>query len=220
MNRRNTREQRGSNNSAHRSSHQAGNTLVGVFVGLVLGVVIAAGVVWYLNRSHSPFQDKGLRTSGPAVVAPTGTTASPPAQTNASSGSAPDSLPAKPGDKQRFDFYNILPGGSDTAPAPNAPPPTASGNAAANSAAADATVNDQYFLQAGAFQNKAEADNLKARLALIGIDSSISEVAVPDKGKMYRVRSGPYAKADAMNLARTQMSQGGIQATVVKTAKN
>lgn len=217
MNHRNTREQRGSK----KGSHQTGNTLVGVFVGLVLGVVIAAGVVWYLNRSHSPFQDKGLRTSGPAVVAPAGTTATAPnSQANASSGSAPDSLPAKPGDKQRFDFYNILPGGSDTAPAPSAPPPAAANPATANSAAADATVNDQYFLQAGAFQNKAEADNLKARLALIGIDSSISEIAVPDKGKMYRVRSGPYAKADAMNLARTQMSQGGIQATVVKTAKN
>ena len=33
---------------------------------------------------------------------------------------------------------------------------------------------------------------------------------------MYRVRSGPYNKAEEMNRVRTQMSQGGVQATVVK----
>ena len=136
---------------------QRGNTFVGLFVGLVLGVVIAAGVVWYLNRSHSPFQNKDSalhpaekpKDGGPAGAA--------------------ESLPAKPGDKQRFDFYNILPGGQDAAPAPKAAP---------SDAAADAQIQD--------------------------------------KGKMYRVRSGPYNKADEMNRVRAQMSQGGIQATVVK----
>ena len=35
-----------------------GGTLVGMFIGLVLGVGIAAGVVWYLNKSPLPFVDK------------------------------------------------------------------------------------------------------------------------------------------------------------------
>ena len=62
----------------------------------------------------------------------------------------------------------------------------------------------------------AEAENMKAKLALIGVEASISQVDVADKGKMFRVRSGPYAKADEMNRVRNQMSQSGIQATVVK----
>ena len=177
-------------------SKQQGNTLVGVFVGLVLGVVIAAGVVWYLNRSHSPFQNKDGNLQ-PTEKGKSGTTVG-----------APDTLPSKPGDKQRFDFYNILPGGQEAAPAPKAVPPEAAVDAP--------VVNERYFLQAGAFGKKADADNLKGELALIGIEAFVTEVTLPEKGKMYRVRSGPYGKAEEMNRVRTQMSQGGIQATVVK----
>lgn len=176
---------------------QRGNTFVGLFVGLVLGVLIAAGVVWYLNRSHSPFQNKDNSL--------------PPAEKgkNGAPAGAAESLPAKPGDKQRFDFYNILPGGQDAAPAPKSAPPEA---------AADAQiVNERYFLQSGAFQKKDEAENMKAQLALLGVDATITEATIQDKGRMYRVRSGPYNKADEMNRVRAQMSQGGIQATVVKT---
>lgn len=173
-------------------SKQNGSTLLGIFVGLVLGVVIAAGVVWYLNRSHSPFQNK----SGALTPADQGK--------DRTTGAA-ESLPGKPGEKQRFDFYNILPGGQDAAPAPKAPPPVV-----------DAPVNESYFLQAGAFQKKADAENLKGELALLGIEASVTEASIPEKGKMYRVRSGPYAKAEEMNRVRTQLSQGGVQATVVK----
>jgi cell division protein FtsN len=176
---------------------QRGGTLIGIFVGLVLGVVVAASVVWYLNRSHSPFQNKDNSLS-------------PPAKGKAGAPGSPESLPAKPGDKQqRFDFYNILPGGQDTAaPAPKAPPPEA---------AVDAPdISERYYLQAGAFQKKDDAENLKGQLALIGIEAYVTEVTIPEKGKMHRVRSGPYNKAEEMNRVRTQMSQGGIQATVVK----
>ena len=36
----------------------AGGTLIGMFIGLVLGVGMAAGVVWYLNKSPLPFVEK------------------------------------------------------------------------------------------------------------------------------------------------------------------
>ena len=181
-------------NMSSTRSKQQGSTLVGVFVGLVLGVVIAAGVVWYLNRSHSPFQNKDSSLQ--------------PADKKPGSASAPDALPSKPGEKQRFDFYNILPGGQETAPAPKAPPPEAAVDAP--------VVNERYFLQAGAFGKKADADNLKGELALLGIEAFVTEITLPEKGKMFRVRSGPYNKAEEMNRVRTQMSQGGVQATVVK----
>lgn len=175
---------------------QRGNTLIGIFVGLVLGVVIAAGVVWYLNRSHSPFQN-----SKDAAL--------PPAEKGKTGAASPDALPSKPGEKDRFEFYKILPGGQEAAPAPKAAP--------SESPAADAQiVSERYFLQAGAFQKKDEAENMKAQLALLGVEGTITEATIQDKGKMYRVRSGPYNKAEDMNRVRTQLSQGGVQATVVK----
>ena len=33
---------------------------------------------------------------------------------------------------------------------------------------------DQYFLQAGSFQNEADANNLKAKLALMGVEATIN----------------------------------------------
>jgi hypothetical protein len=84
-----------------------GGTLVGMFIGLVLGVGIAAGVVWYLNKSPLPFVDK----------------AQPPARAdgNGKNGQAsqPLALPGKPGDplpEKRFQFYDILPGKADAVP--------------------------------------------------------------------------------------------------------
>jgi cell division protein FtsN len=185
-----------------------GGTLLGVFVGLVLGVLISFGVVWYMNKTPLPFRDKGARVERPA-----GADEAPP-----------QSLPGKPGDKvgekaadktgdkPRFEFYKILPGGSESAPAAV---PVPAQPASAKPAEAKA-AGEPLFLQAGAFQKQADADNLKAKLALMGLDAAIQEVEIADKGKMYRVRTGPFASMEEMNRARGELSQNGIQAAPVK----
>jgi len=180
---------------------QRGGTILGLFIGLVVGVVAAFGVVWYLNKSPFPFAEKGNHAERPDTR---------PA------GDAPMPLPGKPGDKvsekPRFEFYKILPGGEAAqvtpAPAPQAP--------AVPSAAPAATPGESFYLQAGAFQKAADADNLKAKLVMMGLDTDVQEASLPDKGVMYRVRVGPYSRPDEMNQARNQLTQNGIQATVVK----
>ncbi|HTJ97118.1 MAG TPA: SPOR domain-containing protein, partial [Rhodocyclaceae bacterium] len=141
----------------HKQRPQSGNTLIGIFVGLVLGVVIAAGVVWYLNRSNSPFHSKDVH--GEKVETPK------------SASTTPQELPAKPGDKQRFEFYKILPGGQDAA-APNAAAPAAV-DPSKDPAATPPAANESFYLQAGAFQKSGDADNLKGKLALIGVEASV-----------------------------------------------
>lgn len=192
---------------------QRGGTLLGLFLGLVIGVLIAFGVVWYLNKTPLPFQDKLSR--------PEKTDAKPGAAQPAS-----QSLPGKPGDKvnekPRFEFYKILPGGQETAPGPveppagtgTKPPPPPPSAPAAN----DAPVppGELFYLQAGAFQKSTDADKLKAKLALMGLETSVQEVQVPDKGLMHRVRVGPFAKPEEMNRVRNQLSQNGVQTSVVK----
>lgn len=183
-----------------------GGTLIGLFIGLVVGVLIAFGVVWYLNKMPLPFQDKQSR--------PEKAEAKP-----APAGAPPQALPGKPGDKldekPRFEFYKILPSGQEPAPAsgdakPPAPP------AAQPPAGVPAQSGEAFYLQAGAFQKSTDADNLKAKLALMGLETSLQEVNVPDKGVMHRVRVGPFAKLEDMNRVRNQLSQSGIQATVIK----
>jgi cell division protein FtsN len=73
-----------------------------------------------------------------------------------------------------------------------------------------------FFLQVGAFQKAADADNLKAKLALTGLEASVQEVSIPEKGTMHRVRVGPFRSPEEMNRARTLLSQTGVQGTVIK----
>ena len=73
-----------------------------------------------------------------------------------------------------------------------------------------------FFLQVGAFQKAADADNLKAKLALTGLYAGVQEVSIPDKGTMHRVRVGPFRDPDEMNRARSLRAQNGVQASVIK----
>ena len=73
-----------------------------------------------------------------------------------------------------------------------------------------------YYLQAGSFQNPADADNQKARLAILGLESSVEPSVLPDKGTWYRVRLGPYRKLEEINRARQTLAQNGIDASLVK----
>ena len=186
--------------SARPARRNWGGMLVGVLIGLVIGVVIACGVVWYVNKSPLPFQDKSARTDKPEVPPPPPNAADEP----------PAALPGKPGDKPvekpRFDFYKILPGG-DATPAPGAAVPQDGSPAA---------PVQQFYLQVGAFQKSADADNLKARLALLGVEANVQQVEIPGKGTMQRVRAGPYPRPEDMNRVRNQLAQNGIAATLVK----
>jgi cell division protein FtsN len=187
--------------SGNRSSGNGGGSklMLGIFVGLVVGVLGAFGVVLYLNKATLPFQDKSGR---------------PEHDESAAAARAALPLPGKPGDKPvekpRFEFYKILPGTQEASPntAPPPAPPPADGQ--------PAVAADQFYLQVGAFQKPADADNVKAKLALIGIDSSVQDVNLADKGTLHRVRTGPYATPAEMNAARTLMAQNGVQSTPIK----
>ncbi len=186
---------------------QHGGTLLGFAFGLVVAFLVSFGVVWYLNKTPLPFVDRALggKENG---------TAKDPAKAN-----EPVALPGKPGDKpageRKFEFYDILEGKKEAAPVAAAPTVPAIAPPLAAPQPQESTAGSLY-LQAGAFQKAADAENLKARLAMQGYEASILPVEVPDKGTMHRVRIGPYASAEEMNRARGQLSQNGIPATVVR----
>jgi cell division protein FtsN len=163
---------------------------MGIFIGLVLGALFAAGAAWYFTRT-SPFQAPSVSPRGPALDQP------------------PLALPGKPGDrpvvKQDFQFYKILPQGNN---APTDPVPTAP-DAAAPAA-------ERLYLQIGAFEDPAEADNLKAMLALNGIEASAQRAQIADGRTVHRVRIGPFANPEAMNPMRARLAEAGFTAAVVK----
>lgn len=77
------------------------------------------------------------------------------------------------------------------------------------------TLKEPIYLQAGSFQTASDADNQKARLALMGAEARIQQVMLQDK-VWYRVRLGPYHKMDDVNHLRADLAKQGIDANVVK----
>lgn len=191
-------------------SKSGGGFLLGVFIGLVIGLGAAVGVALYLNKAPVPFVTK---TKPPATKDADGKSAAVAALPGGAA-SKDASPPAKGTEKPRFDFYKILPGGEEPVSdreLKGLKPPAAEAKGAAPEA-----LPDLYFLQAGAFQNPADADNQKARLAILGMESSVEPSVLPDKGTWYRVRLGPYRRLDDINRARATLAQNGIEASLVK----
>jgi cell division protein FtsN len=168
--------------------------LIGILIGLVLGLVIALGVAWYINKMPSPFLDRPAK-SEPAKAAP-------PAP------NAQDKTARAPESKPRFDFYKILPG--------NEEPATDQQVRDAQKKKSTPGARETFFLQAGAFQNAPDADNLKARLALIGVEATIQTTTLPDKGVWHRVRVGPYTNVEALNRTRDNLRQNGVETALIK----
>ena len=194
-------------------SKSGGGFLLGVFIGLAVGLIVAIGVAFYINKTPVPFVTKAkppaARDAGDGSKAPA-VAGLPPPGSPASQASTPA---AKASEKPRFDFYKILPGGEEPVSDKELKDRLKAAKVQPDKAEA---ANEIYFLQAGSFQNPADADNQKAKLAILGLDSSVEPSVLPDKGTWYRVRLGPYRKLDDINRTRATLEQNGIDASLVK----
>jgi cell division protein FtsN len=171
-----------------------GSFLIGLFFGFLLGLGVAAGIAIYFFKTPIPFADRG-RT--PDKVPPVDQKLPEPPKA------------AKAEDKPRFDFYRILPGREEQVTERQM-------REAAKQAGRPGAPKDSYFLQTGSFQNPADADNLKARLALMGLEASVEPANLAEKGVWYRVRLGPYTRVDEINRIRQQLTQNGVEAALVR----
>ena len=176
-------------------SKSGGGFLLGMFVGLIVGLATALGIAFYLNKTPIPFMTKKPVADKPAETGKASEIAGMPA------GKAPAA------EKPKFDFYKILPGSEE---------PVSEKDLKAAAKAKPEESKDIYFLQAGSFQNPADADNRKAQLAILGFEASVEPINLPDKGTWYRVRLGPYTKIDEINKMRSTMATNGIDVSLVK----
>lgn len=214
-----SRDMKPRRNTAASRKRSGGGTLLGLFIGLVIGVLAAAAVVWYIFKTPAPFTNKGQVAPAPAPTATAPAAAQQPAAP-----SAPMALPGKPGDpvpqngeKPRFDFYKILPGNSDVVPDPKQPEAKHDNTKESETSKekVDTALKDPVYLQTGSFQTAADADAQKARLAMMGVEASVQQVMLQDK-VWYRVRLGPFKKADELNGIRSELAKQGIGTNVVK----
>lgn len=71
--------------------------------------------------------------------------------------------------------------------------------------------NIDYFLQAASFRAHADAEKLRAKLALKGFKSVTQAREVEGKGIFYRVRLGPYSDRRKAKNAKTQLQKIGVR---------
>lgn len=195
-------------NSGYATSTGRGSPIwVGILIGLLAGLCIALGVALYINKGANPFlqkkpAEKSTEKSAEKFTDPQ--KESPARETSKPSPPAGEKH-AKNGEvKPRFDFYKILPGTEEAVTDKEF------------KRTSPAATKEVYFLQVAAFQSPSDADNLKARLALAGIETQIQTATLPDGQVWHRVRVGPFSSQDELSKSRAALKENKLEANLIK----
>jgi cell division protein FtsN len=174
---------------------------VGILIGLLRGLCIALGVALYINKGANPFQKQkpAEKSTGKATESQKESTAADMPKSFAT-GDKPSRNEGKP----RFDFYKILPGTEEAVTDKEF------------KRASPAAAKEVYFLQVAAFQSPSDADNLKARLALAGIEAQIQTATLTDGKVWHRVRVGPFSNQDELSKSRAALRENKLEANLIK----
>jgi cell division protein FtsN len=112
--------------------------------------------------------------------------------------------------KPRYDFFTVLPEMEVVVPQQQL-----SREAEPSSDPVPGTAQDKYILQVGSFRNSADAEQMKARLALLGSIATIQTVTVNNQ-TWHRVRIGPFEGARQADEKRRMLSDSQIDTLVMK----
>ncbi len=134
---------------------------------------------------------------------------------------------AKPREKPQFDFYTVLPGFEEVLPKDSPEPPPVKAvkvkssknkKAPAKTKPAVARSPSVYVLQVASYNRHADADKLKAELALRGWPVSIQTVSIDNK-TYYRVRVGPFKDYGNMTSVDYELGKMGHKAMRLRVSK-
>jgi cell division protein FtsN len=75
-----------------------------------------------------------------------------------------------------------------------------------------------YFVQAGAFVRPEDAEQQRARLAMLGLEARLTEREQSGR-TMYRVRIGPFTRKGEAETAKAALSDSGIESALVRVQR-
>jgi cell division protein FtsN len=210
---------------------QAGGFVMGLVAGLLIGLAVALAVALYITKAPNLFVNKvpqrtaeqdsaeternrnwdpnaplsgkaGARAASAAASAAAAVAASAaaplPAPAPVAAASAAVPSPPAPGlGKPAKDPAAILAGGSSGAPA------------------GDPFV---YFVQTGAYTRSDDAEQQKAKLALIGLAARVTDREQAGR-TVYRVRLGPFPTREEADGLQAKLQEQTIEAQIVRVEK-
>ncbi|MDD5577670.1 MAG: SPOR domain-containing protein [Methylobacter sp.] len=200
-------------NSSSRRQKYGSKPGVSVWKWMLITALIIAFVVFlvYLRSSGSKQSgSKQINTSQISQPLPT-----PKPETTATSKKEilkqeKKSEPEQPKSPQ-FDFYTILPDKEVVVPDYEIKTRT-------REERVGKAKETRYILQAGSFKKFKEADQLRAKLALMGIESKVEKAKVGNV-TWSRVKIGPYTRMASVSTIRARLRQNGIDAVVTERSE-
>jgi cell division protein FtsN len=175
--------------------------VVGFAFGLIAGLGLSTAVALYITNSPVPFINKVQRPTENVNPGASGQLADPNRPLYSNHAVLPVPAPDRPRD--------AVPPVVDEKSVPKAP------GAAVAPIGPAADEGARLMLQTGAFKSAQDADSMRARLALLGLDARVSQVTQDGATVLYRVRMGPYRGLDDLTGIRRTLSENGIEAQVV-----
>ena len=161
-------------------------------VGALVGLVAATSLFVYMANRHERIHEAPeAPRPDPHHVAPAASEAAPPQRS------------------EKYDFYEMLPNFEVVVPEKE--------KDVKRDLPATAPVERPgiYVLQAGSYRNQADAERVRAQLALQGIEAKVQRVAV-DADVWHRVRIGPITQLTELNKLRKQLQAADVDALVIR----
>jgi cell division protein FtsN len=172
---------------------QYGGTGGGFLAGLLVGLLAALAVALYVTNAPLPFASPNGRSD--KLVDKSSALLSDPNKSLYTKDAKDGRLVVEPLPSSRM-------GTESPDIAPSAPDPA---------------TNAVFFLQAGSFKSLEDAEQLRARLALAGVEANLSSAQV-DGADVNRVRVGPFTTAEEAYRTRAKLTENGFEARLVKPA--
>jgi cell division protein FtsN len=167
---------------------------MGVLCGLAIGLGVA-GIVYV--KDHRP--DAPIARTGKADKRKSHGSELP--ESDAADGGAEE-----PG--KSYDFYDMLPKFEMVVPEKEK-------DVRPDTKSVPETRRGTYVLQAGSYKNFADADRVRAKLALQGVESKVQKVSV-DNDTWHRIRIGPISKLDELNRLRQILRKADVDVLVIR----
>ncbi len=172
--------------------------LLTFLAGLSIGLLVALAVFLYHYQSllqgeapnitvRNSAQDIAATAPAPVAGDTSASTAEPPAPT--------------------FDFYQILPNREVSMSEWEAETPV--------NDVAEPSPDRLFILQVGSFQTTEAADQIKAELALIGIEADVQRVVINGQDVLHRVRIGPFKNKQAFEDTRQRLIANDLDFVVL-----
>jgi cell division protein FtsN len=165
---------------------------IGLACGLGLGLAVAGIVYLKDHRLDAP-----MAGGGEKVV-----------KKRSHGGESPEAGYSAPDESKSYAFYEMLPKFEVVVPEKDK-------DVRPDIKSVPETRRGTYVLQAGSYKNFSDADRVRAKLALQGIESNVQKVTV-DNDTWHRIRIGPISKLDDLNRMRQVLRKADVDVLVIR----